>query len=340
MTRALVIALLVIACKSADQPPVPPRTFGVAAEIRGLATLVPGTRRFAVRAGAGWYESPALVDQPAIGRAIARELDTLGGVVDVFFGTTPIVVGGEDHREQHVRIPTSAVALDGLATKIESLPDGREVWAYTHELTKHLAFVSGATVDSPPAFARLAPVGDSASPVSRRLCELPSVHDIAVSDRAAYALVIECNDDAPVRVARFEPTASETQLPSRRTLGATVDKLAISRTGQVALVGVRDGKLSIDRVTGTEVKVATFGAVSRVFAAVVAGDGAVWTFVLAGQPTVLRDGVVVALGEGHTPTGLAVDATLGVSVLALGNNATWLYAEHPPATPLVITPPS
>ena len=345
--KAAWLVALAIACKSEQAPPPPgasaARGFGVVAEIRGTATLVAGTRRIALRAGTAWYESEAgaLVDKPALGAAIAREEAALGGVVDVFLGSTPIVVGGEEHHEAHVRLTPARedVALDGLATKIVTMRDGRELWAYTHELSKLVAVISGPTASPPAVFEQIGPPAESASPVSKRLCEAPHVQDLAVSDRAAYALVTECNDEAPLRLVTFDGGKPiETRLPSRKELVIAFELLAVSRGGTAYLVGVRDRRLAIDRLANG-VESQTFDRVARVFAAVVADDDAVWTLVLdeRGTSVVLRDGKRVELGDGRTATALGLDDKLGVVVLARGANAMWLLAERPGA-PVVIVP--
>lgn len=332
----------VLACKSESKqeaPALAKQPLGVVAEIRGKATLVPGTHRFALRTDRGWYESEAgaLVDKPALATAIAREVDALGDVVDVFLGTTPIVVGGEDHHEVHVRITPERVpsGFDGIATKIETTRAGREIWAYTHELTKHLAFAASGSATPAPLFERLAPVPESASPVSRRLCEVPQVQDVAASDRLVHALVVECNEDAPLRLVTYDrDNPVELRLPSRRALGITFEKLAVARDGTAALVAVRDRKLAIVRSDGRST---TFTGASRVFAAAVADDGAVWAFILddAGKPALTRDGRPIDL-ERRTASALGYDDKLGVVVLATGISAMWLLAERPGA-PTVIT---
>lgn len=334
--KRVVLAGLLLACKSEQRelPAAANQPLGIVAEIRSKATLVPGTWRFALRTEHSWYESArgALAAEPGLGAAIAREVDALGGVVDVFLGVTPIVVGGEDHHEVHVRVTPDRVPieLDGLATKIETTRAGREVWAYTHHLTKHGA-VDGRPM---PQLERLAPVPESASPVSRKICQTPQVQDVAASDRLVHVLVVECNEDAPLRVLTYDgDKPTELRLPSRRALGIAFEKLVVARDGTASIVAVRDRKLAIVRSDGT---LATFGPANRVFAAVLSVDGAVWAFLDdAGKPAITRDGKLVEL-DGRTASALAYDDKLGVVVLATGINAMWLYAERP-GTPITIT---
>lgn len=337
MKRVLVIAL-VLACKSEAPPPqvgsassAAARGFGVLAEIRGDATLVPGTRRFALRIGGRWYEPKAgtLVENKALGGTPEAS--------EVFLGVTPIVVVGEEHHEKHVRFTTAReeVPLIGLATRIESTRDGLEIWAFTHELAKSLALVRATTVTYPKPFARVGPLPESMSPVSARLCEEPHVQDVAASDQRVFALVTECSPLAPLRLAEFtneEAEPKQTQLATRRDLGISFEKLVVSRSGRVHVVGVRDKRLAIDTLVDGNLKSATFGPVARVFSAIAADDEAVWTLVIdtAGKAVVLRDGTPMTI-EG-APSALGYDETLGVVVLATGQ----LYAERPGA-PVVIT---
>jgi hypothetical protein len=331
MKRALVIAL-VLACKS-ESPPPPhvgsasgaPRVFGVLAEIRGGdASLVAGARRFALRVGDRWYDAVAgkLVENKSLG--------TVPETPDIFLGVTPIAVVGEEHHEKHLRLAAAReeVPLVGVATKIEATRDGLEVWAYTHELEKNLALVRGGTVTYPKPFARVGPLPESMSPVSAKLCERPHIADVAASTRAVFALVTECSPLAPFRLAEFANEAAdakETQLATRQDLGITFEKLVVSNSGRVHVVGVRDKRLVVDTLVDGNLKPATFEPVARVYTAVAADDEAVWTLVLdsAGTASVLRDGQPMPT-EGP-PTALAVDDTLGVVVLTKDK----LYAERP-----------
>ncbi|MBA3498782.1 MAG: hypothetical protein H0T65_00295, partial [Deltaproteobacteria bacterium] len=286
-----------------------------------------GTRRFALRVDDRWYDATAgkLVENPALGAALAKEAPT-----DVFLGATPVAVSGEEHHEKHVRFTPAREELTvlGVATKIEATRDGLEVWAYTHELEKNLALVRGGTISYPKPFARVGPMPESMSPVSAKLCERPHVADVAASDRAVFALVTECSPLAPLRLAEYANEAAEpkeTQLATRRDLGISFEKLVVSRTGRVHVVGVRDKRLAIDTLVDGKLAASTFAPVSRVFSAVAADDEAVWTLVIdtAGKAAILRDGMQMATKA--APSGLAVDETLGVVVLA----GSQLYAERP-----------
>jgi hypothetical protein len=165
------------------------------------------------------------------------------------------------------------------------------------------------------------------SPVSAAR-EEPHVQDVAASDQRVFALVTECSELAPLRLAEYanqDDDPKDTQLQTRRDLGLTSEKLVVSRTGTVHVVGVRDKKLAIDRLVNGNLKPATFGPVSRVLAAIASDDEAVWALVVdgAGTATVVRDGTPMTI-EG-APTALGFDETLGVVVLASGK----LYAERP-----------
>ena len=330
MRRVLAIAL-VVACKSEAPPPqvgsasaAAPRAFGVLAEIRGGdAALLGGTRRFALRVGDRWYDAVS-------GRLVENKSLAVPDATDIFLGVTPIAVVGEEHHEQHVRLGAerTEVPLLGVATKIEATRDGLEIWAYTHELEKNLALVRGGTVTYPKPFARIGPLPESISPVSAKLCERPHIADVAASERAVFALVTECSPLAPLRLAEYasaDAEAKETQLATRRDLGIAFERLVVSNSGRVHVVGVRDRRLAIDRLVAGTLQAATFEPVARVVAAVAADDEAVWTLVLdsAGKASVLRDGKPMPTDA--APTGLAIDDALGVVVLAKDK----LYAERP-----------
>lgn len=299
--------LLLVACRREPAPPV----FGVAAELRGEVTLVAGTSRFALHVDERWYESErgALVERAV---RVPRE-------GEVFLGKTPIVIAGEEHAETKFRITPARVAIDTpyVPTQIETLADGREIWAYTE------ALVSNVMVDLVPMtpLARTGPVPPDLSPVRARVCEHPALVDLSASATAAYALFLECDPNTARRLV--EIGGGETRLPSRAEVPLSSEKLA----GRV-LVGVEDGKLAIMR----EGKRVRHGAATRVLRAISADDGAVWTHAIDGNgaQTVARDGVPVELGA--PPVAIARDTVLGVVVLA----GARLYAERPPAKPLTI----
>lgn len=308
--RKSAVLLFVLACKG--EPAT--RGFGIAAEVTGPASLVRGTASFGLATDT-WYDG--LVENPAAGKEIAA-LRAKHGAIEIYLGKTPIVVGGEEHHEESVRITPAPVAIDTrvIPTKVELLPDGREVWAYTE------ALVSNITVDGVAAtpLARIGALPADLSPVRAKLCAHPTLLDIA----GPYALFVECDDAVPRRLVQVG--GAETKLPSRAALPLDHELLAVGR--DVRLVGVQDGKLAIVRAG----KATLYGPATRVLAAVVADDDAVWTLALTadGTPGLARDGVAIPLEE--APSALARDATLGVVVLA----GEALYAQHPPATRAVI----
>lgn len=327
-------AVLVLACacgKPADKP-----LLGTAADISGEVTLVAGARRFALYGGDTWWQSD-LGEQPAIGTAIARESARLGGLVDVFLGTTPIVVGGEEHREEYLRITSSVTPIDfdGHPAKVLALRD-REAWLARTGIVDQVVFVVDTHVEATPKLALVGPPVEAASPVSARLCATPKVEDIAALGDEVYALVTECNDDAPMRIVVY-PSGRVAMLPSRKHLAMTFVKLAVSPDGKMHLAGIRDGRFGIEHVIDQmpykrSLAVTTFAA-TRVEAAVVADDGAFWALVLDAEskPQVLRNGARVPLTG--TPRGLALGDKLGVVVLVDGA----LLAERPGAR-VVIAP--
>ncbi|HET9485062.1 MAG TPA: hypothetical protein VFO79_13970, partial [Xanthomonadales bacterium] len=76
MNRAVVVALLA-ACKSEPEQQPPPRPqLQIAAEVRGPAALVAGTRRVALRAGERWFDfvDGKPVENAALAASIARQL--------------------------------------------------------------------------------------------------------------------------------------------------------------------------------------------------------------------------------------------------------------------------
>jgi hypothetical protein len=340
MRKWLVVVIATLACKAENKPATKDaaQTLGVVAEIRGASTLVVGTRRFALRAGNAWYvrEGNALVDKPDIAAAVAKHEAELGGVIDIFLGTTPIVAGGEDHHEQHVRADGTAVLIDGVAAEVATLVDGRELWRYEHEITTQVAIVNGAGVEIPPPITRSSAAEvASLSPVSRKKCNQPQILDLDAAGPTAYALVVECNDDAPVRVVSYGANAREVHLGSRAQLAMKPALLAVSKTGAPIIAGVREpGHLALVRDDSVT---AHLDGVTRVVAATIADDDSVWTLTLGAATTLARDGKPIALAAGLTPTTLGSDERFGIVVLATGNGGTWLLAERASAS-IIVTP--
>lgn len=282
MSRALL--LLLVACS--ERAPQK-HGFGVVATV-GNATLLTNGQRVALRDGARWLdiENGKLVENLALGAAVARESEALG-MAEVLLGATPVVVGGEHHHEKHVRVPSRAlVPLHGIATEIVVAGD-REAWRYEHELVSTLAFVRGATVEPIAPIALAGGEVEQPSPVSQRRCKHPRVADLDTARDTVYALVVECTGHT--RVIAY-PGAVETRVEP-------ADALAVSQTGELRAVAA-----------------GAIPGATRVLQAIVADDGALWVLATTATSTiVVRDGKPMPVAQ---PRQLARDATLGVVVLA------------------------
>ena len=339
--RLLVVAL--VACKGDATPPPKSEPLSVAVEVRGRAQLALGTRAIALRAGERWFDfvDGKPVENVATAAAIATQIAALGGDADIFLGATPIIVGGEHHHEKHVRPDGTRIDIHGIALEIVSMRGGVEVWRYDHELASQVALVTGSTVSVAPSVQRIGPDIEGLSPVSKRKCAHPAILDLDASEYA-YALVVECNEAAPIRVIAFEGVEQrELRLQSPEALRFKPEVLAV-RDKRVAVVGIREPdvlavtQLSDEKPDGVVTTSVT--GVSRVLAAVIADDNALWVFATSKDGTiVIRDGKAVPL-DGKRPTHLALDAHLGVVVFAAGINAHYLLAERA-TTSIVITPP-
>ena len=337
MTRAALVLVALVACKGDKRP----AGLALVAEYRGEVTLIPGTDRIALRVGrTGWQEVAGgkRADRPELGAAIARAAEAGDGVADIFLGTTPIVIAGEHHHEQAARITPEVVpiAFHGTVYEVVTTSDGREAWRHEHALVSQLAFVRGIEVRDAPALERIGPEIDDASPVRKRLCKTPRVLDVDAAGETVYALVVECSPQAPIRVVTYQPDR-EIRLGSAQQLQLDPVALAVSRSGQLALAGIRaPDQLAIARIAvdGTANVTAHLAGVTRVHGAVVADDGAVWVLAFTNTgPIVARDGVAVALVHGDTtlvPEHLAYEAKHGVIVLAAGDGARYLLAERIP----------
>ena len=346
--RLLVVAALV-ACKGDTPPPKtepvrPP--LSVAVEVRGPAQLVLGTGKVALRAGDRWFDfvDGKPVENAATAAAITTQLAAMGGEADIFLGATPILVGGEHHHEKHLRPDGTRIDIHGVALEIVSMRGGTEVWRYDHELASQVALVMGLTVTEMPSLELVAPELAGMSPVSRRKCAVPQIVDLDASE-FAYALVVECNEAAPIRVMAYERAdqrVRDIRLPSPEALRFKPQVLAV-RDKRVDVVGIRAPDLLavtklVDGTTPDGTVTTTLAGVSRVLAAVIADDGALWVLATTNDGIVVtRDGKPVPL-DGKRPAQLGFDRTLGVVVLVTGINAQYLLAEHA-TTPLVITPP-
>jgi hypothetical protein len=302
--------LLLAACSSKaaerEPEPAPPalRSLGAYAD----ATLVASGTRVAVVTGDHWYElgpgAPANV--PAIATEIAKLRDELGDV-EVYLGAMPIVVGGEEHHEQYIRLAPerSAIDLDGHLVRVAAT-GGHELWQFEERLRAQLATVGERGLVVLPAHANAGPPIDSPSPVSAKRCAAPAIADLAVAGDAIHALLVECNPAAPVRIATHRWPGPRVDLASF-TLALAPQQLA-----GATIAGVANGTLAL--ATNGTLKPTTIAA-SVVIEAVAAADGAIWTLTTTEQDqrTVARDGVAITVAR---PAQLAFDTDHGVVVLA------------------------
>lgn len=322
-----------------------PQTLTPIAYVRDDVNMITGTNRFALHAGDAWFASSptGIVAQPAVGQAIAAQLQEVGGVVaDVLYGATPIVVGGKDHQERHVRVGATIedVKVHGIAWEAVQVGD-IELWHTEHRIRTELAWVDARGATELPAFRLAGPKADAASPVSGKACESPRIADIASNGKVAVALLVECHPDAPVRIAWIEPSETRVVEVPAAKLAFTAQRIAIGRdASDVAIAGTRDDRLGILRIgQPTDVATRTFPA-RRVFDAAIDDAGAVWTLssgVHDGSRVIARDGVPVALSAtGATtlvPEGLGYDSHLGIAVLASipETKRSVVLVQRPPA---------
>lgn len=340
MLRCALVVLALVACKG--DKPRPPALVQITAAPSGELALIPGTHRVALRFGdQGWIElaDGAEVGHPELGKAIALAAGD-GGLAEVFLGAMPIVIAGEHHHETVVRITPARIPIElhGSVYEIVTTSDNREAWRYEHEVVSQLAFVAGSEVTPVAPLAKLGPDDDAASPVRRRLCRTPRVLDLDAAGATVYALVTECSPRAPIRVVAYDAPdrAREIRVQSAEQLQLAPAVLAVSRTGDAAIAGIRaPGRLAIARIAagGTATVTAHLDGVTRVHGAVVADDGAVWVLAFTSAGAVLaRDGLPVALANQHgeplVPEQLAYSRGHGVVVLATRDGARYLLAEH------------
>jgi hypothetical protein len=311
------------------------------------ATLVVGSRRVAVLAGDRWLEPVAggLREDRAVGTSVANARATLGGDVQIFLGAAPIVLGGDEHREAHVRITPAPqpIEAEGLLARVAARRDGTELWQLDDRLRTQLAVVDAAgTVRALPEYPLIGPAVVGLSPVKAKLCATPHLQDLATTGDDVLALVTECSLDAPVRIVRYRwpgPVATVERLRSASELGFEPTRLVVARDGSRALVGVARGHVVVGRVAadGKVTPVASLANVTRLAAAAIGDDAAVWTLTLgsadgADRWQVARDGELVAVvdrsGRALRPTQLAFDEHLGIVVVATSTDETWLAIER------------
>jgi hypothetical protein len=314
--RALAIAL--IACGSSSEPPPPPPASGLRAiGTYPGTTLVGNGRRVALITADGWHDLAAGGPQavPAIATRLAKLRGELGEL-ELWLGTHPIAVGGEEHHEHHVRLEPEprTIELEGHVVRVVALPDV-EIWQFEEKLRAQLAVVDArGAVTVLPAHANVAPPIDSPSPVSAKRCAAPAIADLAVAGDAIQALLVECNPAARVRVASYRWPGPRVELATHRAFAAQ----QLAGTG---IAGIANGKLAFvtgDALTATEIPA------SLVLEAAVAADGAVWTLTTTerDERTVSRAGIAQPIAR---PTQLALDDDRGITVLAADGT---LYTER------------
>ncbi len=336
----------------------------VVAEIRGEAMLVGEAGRFALIAERRWFDAVdgSLRERAELSAPLARTLADLGELAEVHLGSAPVIVGGSDHHEQHIRLEPAPrpIAVTGIVVEIATAGTGEELWRIEHELRIGLASFDGqmsTTSPTPiPALPRIGSDADHRSPVQAKLCAQPRIIDLvgvvtAHAGSRIDALVTECNDATPIRIVSHRwpgPQVTVTTLASPAELGLRPERLVVTPRGEPVMVGTRAGQLAIGRV-GADRQItitSTLAGVSRVTTAVAAADSSIWTLTLGGADDwiVARDGVAITLVD---PSGapaplravqLAGDPRLGIVVLARSATRLYLLASQPPAgPPLVIS---
>jgi hypothetical protein len=317
--RVGVALALLAACGSKSQEPEPgpaPPALKSIGTYPG-AQLVSNGVRVVVVHGDRWLDVGP--ERPVGDALVATQLARLRaelGEVEVFLGVYPIVVGGEEHHEQHLRIEREAraVELEGHLMRVAAVGE-HELWHFEERLQARLASVDArGTVGVLPSHANVGARVDSASPVGAKRCATPAIADLAVAGDAIVALLVECHPEAPVRLARHRGAAVDVQ---QYSLGFAASQLA----GDV-IVGIANGRLAYARdgvVTTTPI------AASRVIDAARASDGAVWTLSTTERDarTLARDGTAIKLAG--IPAQLANDDDRGIVVLATEGS---LYSER------------
>ncbi len=361
--RIAIAAVLVLGCKTSDPPSQPPPQPGSASGVReapqlhplasyGSATLVVGSRRIALLTGDDWLVPAAGAPRtdPEIGAAIAKTRIALGGDFELYLGAQPIAVGGEEHRESFVRLASTpmTVAVKGSLARVATVHGSLDVWQLEDRLRSQLVVVGPGGMASPlPALVRGGPDVPGLSPIAAKACEAPHVKDLAASGDGVFALVTECNLDAPLRIVGYRwagatsrPSVDVAQLASPSELGFEPTQLVVARDGTRALVGAAHGALVIGRLArdGKVTSSASLTPVTLVANAAVADDGSVWTLTLGADPAghdvwqIARDGVVARVidraGTPLRPSQLAFDERYGIVVLATNADRVWLLIER------------
>jgi hypothetical protein len=342
IARALVgLAAVASGCGKSEEAAPPPPAADASPRLVPLARvpaaqLVAGGGRVALVTPDGWLALTRAGLGPDV--ELSRQLAALRdehGELEVFLGRHPIVVAGEDHHEDHVRLgpSPSRVAIDGHLVRVAALPGGPELWQIEDRLVARLAVIAGEPAGSElallPAHDNAGPAFAAPSPVSAKRCAAPAIVDLAAAADAIHALLVECHPDAPVRIVTYRfgergvPITEIVTLPSPATLGFSPTHVTTTRE----VVGAADGRLWR---AGRGAPRAVREGVTLVLEAVAADDGAVWTLATSADGTrrLSREAAIVALrdptGALVTPVALAHDAERGLTVLA----GDWLFVER------------
>ena len=204
------------------------------------------------------------------------------------------------------------------------------------------------------------------------------MRDLAGAAGAVLALVTECHPRAPVRIATYRfpaaggPPAREViAIGALDDLDLQIDRLLAAPDGAPVLVGRRGDTALALRVGLGSPPAGTPGsppagppgsppagtlsllargpaAIEAVTHAAISDDGAVWLRAVGrgaqGRDRIelVRNGAPVPLaspaGAPLRAEALAVDARLGVVVLATEGASRWVLAERPPPGPLLVLP--
>jgi hypothetical protein len=315
-----------------------PGTVRRLASVHPSGKLIAGTRRVALVTEQGYLEPGA---PPTPGGQVSAELEKLAKeflLPEVFLATHPIVVGGEEHHEKHVQLTPAPreVELHGHLVRAVALADGKDVWQFEEKLRARLAVVDERGALLPlPDHELVGPPLDHPSPVVAKQCATPKIADLAATAGVAIALLIECHADAPVRVVSYTwpgPKIEVERLPSTKQLGFEPDHV-VAAGDRRALIGAAANKLVIHRL-GNARREDLLDGTTRVLAATMTDDGAVWTLTIgaSGARQVARDGVPVRLadpsGAALSPQGLGFDLRHGVTILAHDRASAWLFGER------------
>ncbi|MBX3156655.1 MAG: hypothetical protein KF773_11685 [Deltaproteobacteria bacterium] len=334
MTRAwAAAALLIAACGKGDRAEPPAAGSGSggtpapdAAEARVKALAIPGSaggtelvrgaRRVAFVNGGRWL-APTPAGPVEVVADAGAELATACGDYDhtLFLARDPVAACGEEHQERTTRLVRGgpAVELPGIPLRAVALRDGTEVWVVEERLQTQLVVLApdGGRRVYPP-FARTGAL--PASPVRAKACAAARIVDLAGDGAEAVALVVECDPDAPVQLARITGATAPPASEVAPSLGFVPQRVAVAK-GVVAVAGVRGDELAFARLGGEKPRSGP-RPTGQVTGLEIADDGAVWALTVGTRDrqdvwTLSRDGVAVPTGA-LVPRALGADAALGI----------------------------